>query len=104
MQQRRNSLKVLEQLKQENIQLKQRLANALKLDTTKTFLERAEYLQLQFLQNDQALALLHHDLVMLYQQFKPNKKQMENLELDLEKMQQEFEHIKALCIDLPDTT
>ncbi|GEP97775.1 hypothetical protein [Chitinophaga cymbidii] len=102
MQQRRNSLKVLEQLKQENIFLKQRLASALKLDTTKTFLERAEYLQLQFLQNDQALALLHHDLVMLYQQNKPNKIQMEGLELDLEKMQQEIEHMKILCSDLPE--
>lgn len=102
MQQRRNSLKVLEQLKQENIQLKQRLANALKLDTTKAFLERAEFLQLQFLQNDQALALLHHDLVMLYQQYKPNKVQMESLELDLEKMQQEIDHIKGLCSDLPE--
>lgn len=102
MQQRRNSLKVLEQLKQENIFLKQRLASALKLDTTKTFLERAESLQLQFLQNDQALALLHHDLVMLYQQSKPNKMQMEGLELDLEKMQQEIEHMKILCSDLPE--
>ncbi|QEH43221.1 hypothetical protein [Chitinophaga sp. XS-30] len=104
MQKRRNYLKVLEQLKLENIQLKQRLTNALKLDTTKDFLDRAEYLQLQFLQNDQALALLHHDLVMLYQQYKPNGIQMETLEQDLLRMKQELEHIKVLCGDLPDSS
>lgn len=102
MLQRRNSLRVLEQLKQENIQLKQRLANALKLDTTKAFLERAESLQLQFLQNDQALALLHHDLVMLYQQHKINQMQMKTFVQDLEKMQQEIDHLKVLCSDLPE--
>lgn len=104
MQKRRNYLKVLEQLKLENIQLKQRLASALKLDTTKDFLERAEYLQLQFLQNDQALALLHHELVMLYQQYKPNQIQMETLEQDLSRMKQELDHMKVLCSDLPDSS
>lgn len=104
MQQRRHSLKILEQLKLENIQLKQRLASALKLDTTKAFLERAESLQLQFLQNDQALALLHHELVMLYQQYKPSQIQMETLEQDLLRMKQELDHMKMLCSDLPDSS
>lgn len=101
MQQRRNSLKILEQLKLANIQLKQRLTNALKLDTSKGFLETAEYLQQQLLQNDQALALLHHDLVMLYQQHKPNPLNMETLEQDLQKMKQELDQLSEVCSDLP---
>ncbi|MGX5817147.1 hypothetical protein ACWKWU_03070 [Chitinophaga lutea] len=98
-------LHLLEQLKHDNVLLKQRLAYALLLHMPEGFLDRAEQLQLQFLQNDQALALLHHDLVMLYQQRHPHTPaynvRKESLQQDLDRMQQEFEQLKELCGDLP---
>lgn len=97
-------LRMLEFLKQENILLKQRLMEALRLNASRQFLERAESLQQQFLQNDQALALMHHDLVMLYQKHGDGKTynlQQEGLESDLGKMKEEFEHLRLQCSDLP---
>jgi hypothetical protein len=103
--QHRESLKLLEQLKLDNIALKQRLANALKTATTRSFVEWAELLQVQLLQNDQALALLHHDLVMHFQQRnrdgRPHQAQQDSLNEDLARMQSEFELLKLQCIGLP---
>ena len=103
--QHRESLKMLEQLRQENICLKQRLANALKMHTTRSFVEWAELLQVQLLQNDQALALLHHDLVMHFQQrnrdARPHKEQHDSLHEDMAKMKSEFELLKVQCRGLP---
>lgn len=97
-------LRMLEFLKQENIMLKQRLMEALRTNASRQFLEQAETLQQQFLQNDQALALMHHDLVMLYQRSSDGKSyllQQEGLESDLGRMKEEFEHLRMLCSDLP---
>ncbi|WP_341843735.1 hypothetical protein [Chitinophaga caseinilytica] len=99
-------LRMLEFLKQENILLKQRLMEALQLDSSRQFLERAESLQQQFLQNDQALALMHHDLVMLYQKHSDGKSyllQREGLESDLGKMKEEIGHLRMQCADLPNS-
>jgi hypothetical protein len=64
--------------------------------------EWAELLQVQLLQNDQALALLHHDLVMHFQQrnrdAKPHKQQQDSLNEDLAKMKIEFELLKEQCV------
>ncbi len=97
-------LRMLEFLKQENIHLKQTLMEALRLSSSKMLLERAEALQQQFLQNDQALALMHHDLVMLYQKNGDGKMyllQQEGLEADLGRMQEEIGHLRAQVGDLP---
>lgn len=103
--QHKESMKILEQLRQENISLKQRLANALKTDTTRSFVEWAELLQVQLLQNDQALAILHHDLVMHFQQrnrdARPHREQQDSLNEDLAKMKTEVELLKVQCVDLP---
>lgn len=99
-------LRLLEYLKQENILLKQQLMEALRIDSSRQFLERAEALQQQFLQNDQALALMHHDLVMLYQKHSDCKSyllQREGLESDLGRMKEEFEHLRTQCADLPNS-
>lgn len=97
-------LRMLEFLKQENILLKQKLMEALRLDSSRQLLERAESLQQQFLQNDQALALMHHDLVMLYQKngdCKTYLLQQEGLESDLGRMKEEIGHLRAQVGDLP---
>lgn len=103
--QHKDSMKILEQLRQDNIALKQRLANALKIATTRSFVEWAELLQVQLLQNDQALAILHHDLVMHFQQrnrdTRPHTEQQDSLNEDLAKMKAEIELLKVQCVDLP---
>jgi hypothetical protein len=102
MRQYREMLKTLEMLKITNIQLKQRLACALRRQTTRAFLDRAEALQLQFIQNDQVLQLLHHDLVTLHQQKRRgNTAVQEIFWQDLQKMRVEMEQIMELCNDLP---
>lgn len=95
-------LRTLDYLQQENIFLKNQLANIIKNDISSVSLEKAEYFQNEFLNKDAVIALIRYDIV---KQNKSNTsldpeterksvKRHEKLRSDIEKMEKEFSRLK----------
>ncbi|ANI89833.1 hypothetical protein A9P82_11355 [Arachidicoccus ginsenosidimutans] len=96
-------LVVLEKIKQENIILKNRLADAIKQDVSKDFIEYAEYFQQRFIEKDQIVDLLRHDINMMLSAGSHLHKSSDKSQLkkfasqmtdDIEKSRLEFEQLK----------
>jgi hypothetical protein len=94
---------VLDILRQENNLLKSRLTQYLQQDTSKSFLETAEYFHQRFLFKDQLMELLRHDITDLWQEIKtpvqalkhPHwQTRFQTLEKDMDKLQTEFTLMK----------
>lgn len=55
----------LEKLRQENVQLKNRLSTAIQQQVSRSFLDEAELFQQRFIDKDQVIDLLRHDISLL---------------------------------------
>lgn len=98
-------LRSLDFIQQENIHLKNSLADILKVALSDGMLEEAEYFQNQFLNKDTVIALLRRDIALQSQELerksqvgedadKKSIKQQEKLRSDIEKMEKEFSKLK----------
>lgn len=97
-------LRSLDFIQQENIHLKNSLADILKIELSDAMLEDAEYFQNQFLNKDTVIALLRRDIAIQSQQLeqdlrtqeigKKSLKQQDKLRGDMEKMEKEFSKLK----------
>lgn len=95
--------KRLEQLQQENVQLKTKVADIIKDDIDMNTLERMEYFLTSFINKDAVLALLRYDLAEQLKATRKNsdaastslieKKQLK-LSQDMTKMEEEFDRLK----------
>jgi len=95
--------KRLEQLQQENVQLKTKVADIIKDDIDMNILERMEYFLTSFINKDAVLALLRYDLAEQLKATRKNsdaastslieKKQLK-LSQDMTKMEEEFDRLK----------
>ncbi|HEY0297786.1 MAG TPA: hypothetical protein VGB84_01065 [Arachidicoccus sp.] len=97
-------LVILEKIKQENIILKNRLANAVKQEVSKVFIEEAEQFQQRFIEKDQIVDLLRHDINVLLSSGSYSHKTTDNgnlqkykeqMEKDIHKSLAEFEQLKT---------
>lgn len=97
-------LRTLTYLQQENIYLKNRVADLLRYDINDVFLDDMEYFQTKLLDKDAVLSLMRHDVSLLAE--KLNRKtdihtegqiilKEEQLRRDMEKMETEFGRLKA---------
>jgi hypothetical protein len=92
-------LTVLNELRIENIQLKEQLSKAINQDVSLTFVEQAEQFQQQFLEKDQIIDLLRHDIkTMLDKLYEHTTIGMEEhqyaiLEKDISKLIHEFHQV-----------
>lgn len=85
-------LRMLDVIQQENIELKNQLAEMIKNDIGRKSLERAEYYQNEFLNKDTIIALLRHDIV---RQNNTEKLKQEKLRRDMDLMGKEFNRLKT---------
>lgn len=98
-------LRSLDFIQQENIHLKNSLADILKIELSDGMLEDAEYFQNQFLNKDTVIALLRRDIAIQSQEIekelhakhdieKKSLKHQDKLRSDMEKMEKEFSKLK----------
>lgn len=91
---------ILNELRTENIRLKNQLSEAISHEVSPTFVERAEQFQQQFIEKDQVMDLLRHDInTMLYKVSDytgtdAEERQYTLLEKDIEKLIYEFHQMK----------
>jgi hypothetical protein len=96
-------LRTLAYLQQENIYLKNRVADLLRYDINDIFLEDMDCFQTMFLDKDAALSIMRHDVSELADKldkrsdngFKVNLIKEEQLRRDMEKMEAEFSRLKT---------
>lgn len=94
-------LRLLDGIQQENIDLKNRLAELIKNEVGAKVLEKAEYYQNQFLNKDTVIALLRHDIVKQNQldsdivDYSWLSNKHERLRRDVELMEKEFTRLKT---------
>jgi len=97
--------RALDFIQQENIHLKNSLADLLKIELSDGMLEDAEYFQNQFLNKDTVISLLRRDIAIQSQEIeqelqarqeinKKSIKQQDKLRSDMEKMEKEFSKLK----------
>jgi len=87
----------LQFIQQENNYLKNRLSQALQKDTDHTFLERAEYFQNKFINEDDTVNMLRQDIHELEQFFTKEMEEYSNfklLEKKLKKMQKDMDIVE----------
>jgi hypothetical protein len=84
-------LRALDIIQQENIELKNQLAEMMKHDIEIKALEKAEYYQNEFLNKDTVIALLRHDIIK-QTNTEPNKQ--DKLRKDMDMMSKEFRRLK----------
>lgn len=95
-------LRTLDYLQQENIFLKNQLANIIKNDISSVSLEKAEYFQNEFLNKDAVIALIRYDIAKQSKATtnldpeaeRKTAKRHEKLRSDIEKMEKEFNRLK----------
>lgn len=97
-------LRTLDYLQQENIYLKNRVADLLKYEMNNGILEKVEFFHNKFIDKDAVLSLLRHDIAQLADNIERANgngmsKQMllkeEHLRRDMEKMEVEFGKLKS---------
>lgn len=95
-------LVILDELRQLNIGLKNRLVSELKQEVTRNFIETAEYYQQKFVDKDQMVRLLRHDITGLVEDSArmPEEnlawsERFYSLEKDMERLIAEFSRMKA---------
>ena len=87
----------LQFIQQENNYLKNRLSQALQNDTDHTFLERAEYFQNKFINEDDTVNMLRQDIHELEQCFTKEMEEDSNIKLlekKLKKMQKDMDIVE----------
>ncbi len=96
----RKWLGILNELKNENVQLKDWLSESISGQVPVDFVERAETFQQQFVEKDQIIDLLRRDIAVLLEEVsihgmrQVNKKQYLNLEKAIMRLQIEFQKMK----------
>jgi hypothetical protein len=97
-------LRTLAYLQQENIYLKNRVADLLRYDINDAFLEDMEYFHTKFIDKDAVLSLMRHDVSELADKLdkrngphgpKALLLKEEQLRRDMEKMEAEFSRLKT---------
>lgn len=96
-------LRTLDYLQQENIYLKNRVADLLQYDVHSDYLDKIEYFHNKFIDKDAVLSLLRHDMIELaakvdLQDERTTKQALqkeEHLRRDMEKMETEFSRLKS---------
>lgn len=94
-------LRTLDYLQQENIFLKNRVADLLQYDLNDAYLDKVEYFHNKFLDKDAVLSLLRHDISELCERFQnevwdeSSSNKAASLRRDMEKMEAEFSRLKA---------
>ncbi|RXK86941.1 hypothetical protein [Filimonas effusa] len=95
-------LVILDELRQVNILLKNRLVHALKQDVSRNFIETAEYYHQKFIDKDQLIRLLRHDITSLLEEHidaqddsAPWLSRFFTLEKDMQRIISEFSGMKA---------
>lgn len=92
---------VLTELRTENIQLKEQLSQAISQEVSAAFVEEAEQFQQRFLERDQVIDLLRHDINTLQQKISGHTttggedRQFTLMEKDMEKLICEFHQMKV---------
>ncbi|MGF7231231.1 hypothetical protein [Arachidicoccus sp.] len=99
----KNGLSILDWIRQENVLLKNRLSNAVQQEVNKSYLARAEHFQQKFIEKDQIVELLRHEINTLLmshynhyhrQETSLMQKKFHLLKRDIEKVKDEFELLK----------
>ncbi len=101
----KNGLSILDCIMQENIILKNRLSNAVQQEVSKAYIERAENFQQRFIEKDQIVELLRHEIYTLlmshYNHSHPQeeinlvRKRFLLLKRDIQKVKDEFDFLKS---------
>lgn len=101
----KNGLSILDCIMQENIILKDRLSNAVQQEVSKAYIERAENFQQRFIEKDQIVELLRHEINTLlmshYNHSHPQeeinhvRKRFLLLKRDIQKVKDEFDFLKS---------
>lgn len=90
----------LNNLRLENISLKNRLSEAISHDVSTAFVEQAEHFQQRFVEKDQVMDLLRHDINTILQDTAPvavteaDQRQYRMLEKDMQRLRDEFNQMK----------
>lgn len=85
-------LHALDIIQQENIELKNQLAERMKNDIGRKALEKAEYYQNEFLNKDTIIILLRRDII---KQSSSEPSKLDKLRKDMELMGKEFSRLKT---------
>ena len=94
----RKWLNALNELRMENIRLKNELSEAVSHEVSLDFVEEAELFQQRFVEKDQVIDLLRHDINILLHTYEPitvaEERQYIVLEKDMEQLIHEFRQMK----------
>jgi len=93
-----NWLNALNELRVENIRLKDQLSAAISQDVSHEFVEKAEQFQQRFVEKDQVIDLLRHDIIMLHtvkSNADTHQRQFTVLEKDMKQLIHEFYQMKT---------
>lgn len=101
----KNGLSILDCIMQENIILKNRLSNAVQQEVSKAYIERAENFQQRFIEKDQIVELLRHEINTLLMSHYNHSHSQEEINLvrkrflllkrDIQKVKDEFDFLKS---------
>jgi hypothetical protein len=92
-------LKILDSLQQENVRLKNRIADVIRMDVDGNMLDQAELMLSSIINKEAVISLLRRDIVQHLKDIQPGSaiQKHTNLKEDIGKMQQE---LQRLTVDL----